>query len=253
MTKKHLPLVIANWKMNPGSLSEAKKLFLAIRNAAKKLNSVTTVVAPPFVYISDLQKLSPAGSVTLGAQNVHEELQGAHTGEVSINMLSGLSVRYVIVGHSERRANGETDAQVAKKVELILKARSTPIVCVGERERDVQGNFYVHIEKQLLSALTGIAKSRHKDVVIAYEPIWAIGTGATATPEDVVEMQLFIHKTLAKHFGRTTAATVRVIYGGSVNADNAAALYGTGAINGFLVGGASLKPAEFSRILSATL
>jgi len=140
---------------------------------------------------------------------------------------------------------------VAKKVLAILKVRLTPVVCVGERERDEQGDFFSFIENQIELAFKDLPKTRFKDMIIAYEPIWAIGTGINATVEDVKEMQLFILKILTKHFGRSVASQVRIIYGGSVKADNAIKLYQSGGIDGFLVGGASLNPAEFSAIIAS--
>ena len=246
------PIVIANWKMNPTTLTEAKTIFTEIKTAVKKFAPVQVVVAAPLLYVTELKKLQGASTVTLGAQTMHEAPLGAQTGEVSAPMLVAAGVSHVILGHSERRALGETDSMVAKKIAAALKAKLIPVVCIGERERDASGNFFATIEAQIKSALTGIPTTRFKDVVIAYEPIWAIGTGKTASVEDVCEMQLFIHKILTKLFDRTAANRVRIVYGGSVNAENAAALYTGAAIAGFLVGGASLKPADFTKIIQAT-
>ncbi|MBP9717492.1 MAG: triose-phosphate isomerase, partial [Candidatus Pacebacteria bacterium] len=184
------------------------------------------------------------------AQTMHDQTLGAFTGEVSPAMLAGLGVRGVIIGHSERRAMGESDEMVAKKVLSALKYKLTPIVCVGEITRDANGNFFTHIESQIVSALKDIPKAKFKEVVIAYEPIWAIGTGDNATPEDVVEMQLFIAKVLAKHFTRSVVPQVRIIYGGSVNEKNVAQLWETGHVQGFLVGGASLHAEAFKTIVA---
>lgn len=251
MKPSHRPLIIGNWKMNPDTILDAKKLFLEIKSAAKRNGHADVVIASPFVFLPELKKIN-GSVVVLAAQNVSYELRGAHTGEVSMAMLIDQGVTYVIVGHSERRAAGETNEAVAKKIQVVLKAKATPVVCVGEIERDAQGNFYLHIESQLVSALGDIPKNRLKDVVIAYEPIWAIGTGKTATIEDVIEMQLYIHKVLAKHFGRSVVPKVRIVYGGSVNAENAKSLYETKSLVGFLVGGASLKPTDFTTIIEAT-
>jgi triosephosphate isomerase len=247
------PLVIANWKMNPASSTEAKMIFTGIKTAAKKFVSVQVVVAPPLLYITELKKLQGTSAITLGAQTMHEAPLGAQTGEVSAPMLVAAGISHVILGHSERRALGETDVMVAKKTIAALKAKLVPVVCVGERERDISGNFFAVIEAQIKAALTGVPTTRFKDVVIAYEPIWAIGTGKTASVEDVCEMQLFIHKVLTKLFDRAAANRVRIVYGGSVNAENAPALYRGAAISGFLVGGASLKPADFTKIIQATV
>jgi len=189
----------------------------------------------------------------LGIQNVHAKESGANTGEISLPMLSAFGVTYCIVGHSERRAMGETDQVVAEKVLAILKGRLTPVVCIGERERDKDGNFFLHIERQIHQVLAAIPKARFKDVLFAYEPIWAIGTGQTATVDDVIEMQLFIQKVITKHFSRSAASQIRLLYGGSVHSGNARVLFQSGAIDGFLVGGASLKADEFTHVVKATL
>jgi triosephosphate isomerase len=160
-------------------------------------------------------------------------------------------VTHSIIGHSERRALGETDVQVAKKISVLLKRRAIPIVCVGEKERDNQGNFYSFVEAQIRSLAAGLTAAQIQKVVIAYEPIWAIGTGLTATAGDVKEMQLFIMSVLTKLYDRKVAARVRLLYGGSVKAHNAAELHTQGGMNGFLVGGASLEVQEFASIIKA--
>ena len=245
------PLVIANWKMNPVTMKEAKAIFLGIKTASKKFTTTNVVVAPPILYISELKKLSTKTPLLLGAQNTHFDVKGAYTGEHAISQLVDAGVAYVIIGHSERRLLGETDEIIARKVAATIKGKLTAVVCVGEKTRDTQGNFYSFIEQQIKTAVGEIQKSRLKDIVIAYEPIWAIGTGATATVADVMEMQLFIKKILTKLFDRAAARMVRIIYGGSVNAENAKDLFVGGGVNGFLVGGASLKPADFGKIIQA--
>ncbi len=251
MSQLKRPLVIANWKMNPVTLQEAKTIFTGIKNNSKKFLETTVVIAPPTLYITELKKLTTKTSLALGAQNTHFDVKGAYTGEHSIPQLVEAGVSYIIIGHSERRQQGETDELIGRKVMATLKGKCTAVVCVGEKTRDTQGNFYSLIEQQIKAAVGEVQKSRLKDVVIAYEPIWAIGTGATATVADVMEMQLFIKKILTKLFDRTGARNVRVIYGGSVNADNAKELFVSGGINGFLVGGASLKPVDFGKIIQA--
>ena len=184
---------------------------------------------------------------------MNENATGAATGEIGTAMLTAVGVSYVILGHSERRALGETDTLVGLKAVAALKSKLTPVICIGERDRDLQGNFYTHIESQIKLAFNALPKARFKDVVIAYEPIWAIGTGRTASVEDVCEMKLFIHKILSKQFDRAAANRVRIIYGGSVTADTAGLLYTDSGVDGFLVGGASLKPMEFTKIVAATI
>ena len=252
MSQPKRPLVIANWKMNPVSINEAKTIFLGIKTASKKYPETNVVVAPPTLYLLELKKLTAkTTNLALGAQNTHFDVKGAYTGEHSIPQLVDAGVRYIIIGHSERRLLGETDEMINRKVAATIKGKLTAVVCVGEKTRDTQGNFYSLIEQQIKAAVGEVQKSRLKDIVIAYEPIWAIGTGANATVADVMEMQLFIKKILTKLFDRTGARNVRIIYGGSVNADNAKELYVSGGINGFLVGGASLKPIDFGKIVQA--
>ncbi len=246
------PLVIANWKMNPATLIEAKTIFSGTKAAAKKYQQVKVVAAVPTLYVLELKKLLGKSTLALGVQNAHEASLGAYTGETGIGMLQAARVAYVILGHSERRLLGETDEAIARKVASLLKAHITPVICVGERERDSQGNFYSVIESQISIALSLVKATALKDVVIAYEPIWAIGTGKTANVADVYEMQLFIEKILTKLFNRAAARKVTIIYGGSVNAENAQTLFTEGGVTGFLVGGASLKPAEFTKIIAAT-
>jgi triosephosphate isomerase len=247
------PLVVGNWKMNPVTFTEAKHIVTGTKAAAKKYPRVTVVVAPPSLFLSELKKLLGSSSLKLGAQTMHQAPCGAHTGEVSAGMLAAFGVEYVILGHSERRMLGETDEMVNQKVTTALKAKLIPIICIGERKRDTQGNFYTHIETQVSHALSGVPKTRLKDIVIAYEPIWAIGTGLTASAEDVREMQLFINKIITKIFDRSSATHVRIIYGGSVTAETAAELYRGGGVQGFLVGGASLKSTEFTKIIAAAV
>jgi triosephosphate isomerase len=251
--KQHQPLIIGNWKMNPTTVVEAKNIVTSLKTTTKKLTNAIIVIAPPALFILEVKKALGSSAIALGAQTMHEAPGGAQTGEQSASMLTLAGAAYVIIGHSERRAQGESDQQVNHKTLAALKAKITPVVCIGEHERDSQGNFFVHIEAQLVAVFKNIPATRYKDVVIAYEPIWAIGTGKTASAEDVFEMQLFVKKILTKHFGKVAAAKVRIIYGGSVNADNAQALFTAGGVSGFLVGGASLKADEFTKIIAATV
>jgi triosephosphate isomerase (TIM) len=248
---KH-PLVIANWKMNPVTLSEAKSIAKATVAIAKKNAQATVVVAPPHLYITEVKKIAGKSALLVGAQNCHIDVKGAYTGEHAAMQLRDAGVAFVIIGHSERRKQGETNELIAKKVLAATVAKLHPVVCVGEESRDAQGNFLSLIETQVTTALAQLPKSRLKDVIIAYEPIWAIGTGATATVADVEEMQMFIKKVLTKQFDRNIARGVRIVYGGSVNAENAKELFAGGGVDGFLVGGASLKPVDFAKIVSAT-
>ena len=249
---KRTALVIGNWKLNPNCLSDAQKLIEGISKKYTVKEGVTVAVAPPFVYLTEVAKKIGRKPIFLAAQNVSTEPLGPFTGEVSAAQLRDLRVEYVIVGHSERRAMGETDEQVQKKMLLALKHKLTPVVCIGERERDGQGNFYTFVEKQVKSLTSVLSATEIKKIVLAYEPIWAIGTGKTATAADVKEMQLFLFTALTKIYDKATAQKVTLLYGGSVKPDNAKELHKEGGMNGFLVGGASLKADDFLAIIKAT-
>ena len=245
------PLVVGNWKMNPTTLAAAKQLFMDVRKAVRKIDDVMTVVAPPLVFLSDVSRLSPSGRVPLSAQNIWHEASGAQTGEVSAPMIASAGATYTIIGHSERRANGETDEVVAAKMAAAHKCKLIPILCVGEVVRDEGGQYFSDIETQLKHALAQRKKAEVARTVVAYEPIWAIGSGKTPSGADIYEMRLFIEKCVTKLFDRTTARKMTILYGGSVNADNAAELFREGDVHGFLVGGASLQADSFAGICKA--
>lgn len=250
---KRTALVIGNWKLNPGNEKAALALTAQLTKKLRANDHVKVVIAPPFVYLSSAAKVIGKKPLWLAAQNVATEAMGPFTGEVSALQLRDLKVEYVIIGHSERRAMGETDEMVQKKVLLALKNKLIPVVCIGERERDSQGSFYTFVEKQVKSLASVLTPADLKKVVIAYEPIWAIGTGKTATAADVKEMQLFLLTVLTKLYDKPTAQKVTLIYGGSVKPDNAKELHTEGGMSGFLVGGASLKAEDFNAIITATL
>lgn len=251
--KKRIPLVVGNWKLNPVKLDDATKLGVEVARKNKQVEDVDIAIAPPFVYIEEVGKRIAKGTVALAAQAVSANTMGAYTGEVSAAQLKDLGVVFAIIGHSERRAMGETDEDVKLKVQATLKQRLTPIVCIGERERDDHGLFFNFVEQQIRSLGEALSATEIKKVVIAYEPIWAIGTGNTATAEDVKEMQLFIETVLTKIYDRATARKVQLLYGGSVKPNNAKELHEEGGMDGFLVGGASLKAADFTDIINAVI
>ncbi len=246
-------LVVANWKMNPESLEEAKKIFNAIRNSAKGLKNADVIVCPPFTYLQPFSKLDFPKNVFLGAQNVFGETKGAFTGEISAGMVKNLGANFSIVGHSERRAMGETNEIVRKKVQIAFNTNLMPILCIGEKERDKDGNHLEFIKNQIKECLTGLSKKDLVGIHIAYEPIWAIGKSykEAMSPTDIHETVLFIKKSFGELFGRDTADSLRILYGGSVEAENASEIVRLGNIDGFLVGHASLVPSQFSAILKA--
>jgi len=239
-------LIVANWKMYPQSAREA---VLAFRKIAAGANGADVVVAPPFPYLSLLRSVR---TVALGAQDVFWEREGAFTGEVSPLMLKELGVRYVIVGHSERRRIlGETDEIIAKKLSAALAARLLPILCVGESERDADGKFFSLVKHQVRTAFAKVKRADVPRVVVAYEPVWAIGAGKkSADPKDANEAALFIKKVIAEFAGAKSAKRVRVLYGGSVSAKDAAGFLAEREISGLLVGRESRNPKEFLKIIA---
>jgi triosephosphate isomerase len=240
--------------MNPVTREAAVALVRGIKKSTSRLASAQIVVAPPFVYIDSVGgECSRSRSLALGAQDVFPLDKGSYTGEISLGMLQHAGVKYVIVGHSERRALGESDAAVQAKLAGVIKSGMTGIVCVGETARDASGQYLSYVEAQLRSALSGMSKSKLERVVIAYEPVWAIGTGTTPTSEDIHEMRLFIERVLADVYGRVYARKVRILYGGSVQQKNARELFSAGGVDGFLVGGASLRADEFAGIVKAVI
>mgnify|MGYP000017644457 CR=1 FL=1 len=247
-------LVAGNWKMYKTN-QEAVELVSGLASLVEGLGGVEVAVCPPFTSLADVSRsLHELGSgMALGAQNVYPRSEGAFTGEISPPMLKALGVTYVIVGHSERREIlGEKDDFVAAKVRAVLDEGMTPILCVGEtlEEREA-GGALGKVEGQLDADLANVRPEEASALVIAYEPIWAIGTGKTATPADAQEMNSFIRGRLAAMFGEATADKVRVLYGGSVKPENAAELMAMPDIDGALVGGASLKAEDFAAIVRA--
>jgi triosephosphate isomerase len=245
-------LVIANWKMNPVKGSEAEKKFHAINAVASKLKNVETVICPPLVYLQSLGREVTTRVCVLGAQDAFWEHEGAYTGQVSPDMVFNTKARYVIVGHSERRAMGETDDMVNKKVKSILTFPLIPIVCVGEIERDSDSQYVKFLKQQIHHTLEGLSVDQVERLVIAYEPVWAISSKAkrACTPAECRETVHVIKQVLADLFGSTEKVkTVPIVYGGSVNALDIEGYLEDGLVDGVLVGHASLDPKEFVKIL----
>jgi triosephosphate isomerase len=244
------PLLAGNWKMYK-SVAEAVELVEALLNNLGDLSDREALICPPFTALHAVGKLVAATPLKLGAQNMYVEPQGAFTGETAPTMLKEVGCSYVIVGHSERRqVFGERDELINKKVQVALANGLRPILCVGETkpQRD-SGNAEEVTLGQVRACLGGVSDAQMNDVVIAYEPVWAIGTGATATPADAQAMHAAIRSALAELFGAETADSVRIQYGGSVKPDNIDELMAQPDIDGALVGGASLKAESFLRIV----
>ena len=243
-------MVVGNWKMN-GSQADNGSL-LAELLAAEWFDGVDVAVCPPFPYLYQVEQLLSESHIGLGAQNVSAEPGGAFTGEVSATMLADLACRYVIVGHSERRAlYSESSALVAKKFARVQQANMTPILCLGEtlQQREADETFSV-LSEQLLAVIGELGVSALRASVVAYEPVWAIGTGKTATPEQAQEVHGFLRKLIVQE-SSSVGGDIRILYGGSVKASNAAQLFAMEDIDGALVGGASLKAREFASIAQA--
>jgi triosephosphate isomerase len=245
-------LIIANWKMNPPSLGEAKNIFEGIKNGIKGTKA-EVVICPPFVYLSELKGL------TLGAQDIFYEEKGAFTGEVSADMLKNIGVEYVIIGHSERRKYlGETDEVINEKIKKALEVGLKVIFCIGENvEQKEKAETQAVLKKQLTVALSGIPIPAVEDFTIAYEPVWAISSGdpyktkELPPTESVKKTQDYIRGVLVDIFGEGSSENVRIIYGGSANAENVKNYLENSKVQGFLVGGASLNAEEFVKIVKS--
>ena len=245
-----VPLIAGNWKMNKTN-SEAVALIKKLKALLKDVNRRDIVICPAFTALSEIAKELKTSCISLGAQNLHFEESGAFTGEVSAGMLKEIGCSYVIIGHSERRQLfGESNAFINKKKIAALKNGLIPIVCVGETlvERE-DGSTKQVVEKQINESLAGLLSKDGKKLVIAYEPVWAIGTGKNATPEKAQEVHQFIRRLLEKQFDKKTAESIRILYGGSVKPDNISSLMQQPDIDGVLVGGASLDAESFANIV----
>lgn len=246
------PLVAANWKMN-GTLASIRPLLHAIRQGLPLDSGVEVAICAPYIYIPEVRQLLEGSQIALGAQNLSEQAAGAYTGEIAAAMLLDFGCKYVIVGHSERRAlYHESDQLVADKFVRACGAGLVPILCVGEQLQEREAGVTEEVIARQLDAVIRTAGIASFDrAVIAYEPVWAIGTGRTATPEQAEEVHGFIRLQLARH-DDAIADRLRILYGGSVKADNARELFSRPDIDGGLIGGASLVAADFLAICQAT-
>ncbi|MBN1509430.1 MAG: triose-phosphate isomerase [Sedimentisphaerales bacterium] len=248
------PFMAGNWKMNTdsqSSVSLAKGVAAGSAGAADE--RVDVAVIPPFVYLEAVAKALSSSAIAVGAQDVYFEPKGAFTGEISPAMLKDVGCTYVLCGHSERRhVVGESDDLVGKKVAAAINGGLLPILCVGEllEERD-SGQTEPVVERHLRTGLAGLGVEKMAAVTIAYEPVWAIGTGRTATPQQAQEVHQFIRGLLTKMHGKDLAGQTRILYGGSVKPENARELMAQADVDGLLVGGASLKADDFAKIIQA--
>ncbi len=243
-TKK---LVVGNWKMYPERVEDAKKIVGEIRRVMSKVRKTNVVICPPFVYIPIFSGIKK-GLLHLGAQSTNAESHGSLTGEVSVSQLEQFNVDYVIVGHSERRKMGEADEAVNKKLKAVVSYGMNAILCVGESSRDHNGDYLDKIKDQIHLGLRGLEKKYTSQVVIAYEPIWAVGAKDAMSPRDVHETTIFIRKVLNDMFG-DYSSSVLILYGGAVDKFNAEKLVKEGNISGFLIGRQSLVAKDFVEII----
>jgi len=242
-------VVAGNWKMNMTD-PEAVELVRQLTESLKFFKEVELVVCPPFTSLSSLSRILAGSNIGLGAQNLFWESSGAYTGEVSAEILLSVGCKYVIIGHSERRQYfGEDNQSVNKKIETAIKAGLTPIVCVGERlEQREAGKTEAVVEDHIRGGFEGLSSHEVGRAIIAYEPVWAIGTGKTATPEQANEVHLFIRELIKELYDADLSSRTRILYGGSVKPENAKSLIEQPELDGFLVGGASLKAESFAAI-----
>jgi len=251
----HKPLIIANWKMNPTTLKEAEHLFGSIEKEARKVKDAEVVICPPFVWLVSLVAFARSGlspkdeRVAFGGQDCFWEEKGAYTSQVSPLMLKNLGCQYVIIGHSDRRKYfEESNELVNRKIKTALNARIRPILCVGE---EVEDEMSLIVGEQLEKDLFGIPEAKIREIVIVYEPVWAISAnnGIDCSSDETMKAGLFIRKTLTKLYNRSIAEKVKIIYGGSVTSQNAADYIKGAAMNGLLIGNASLNATEFVKII----
>ena len=248
------PFIAGNWKMHK-LIPEAIELVQIMKEASTELTEAEIVVIPPFTAISELSKTLAGSTVRLGSQNIFWEEQGAFTGEISPPMLKDAGCTYAVIGHSERRQYfGETNQTVNKKIRAALAHDLLPIMCIGESlEEREKGETMTKVSTQLQEGLEGFSPEEMQHIVVAYEPIWAIGTGLTATPEQAEEVHQFIRNTLAEKYGNEVSSCAIILYGGSVKPSNTFSLLKEKDINGALVGGASLKSDSFIEIVKEAI
>ncbi|MGR3218197.1 MAG: triose-phosphate isomerase [Candidatus Anammoxibacter sp.] len=242
--------IVGNWKMNL-SLKEAVLLADAIKTGTEKTSNIDVGICPPSIFLSEVHKAIKGSNIILGVQNIHDKENGAYTGEVAGLMAKDVGCTHAIIGHSERRhVFGETDCFINEKLKTCFSIRITPIFCVGEKLDDREsGKTNDVVECQLHNGLRGITAENAETLVIAYEPVWAIGTGKTATPEQANEVHMFIRKCLSEKFGEKLGAEIVIQYGGSVKPDNVKELLLQKDIDGALVGGAGLDAASFLKMV----
>lgn len=249
MNKK---LIVANWKMNPGTVYEAKDIITEINKKSKSFGDVRLVVCPPFIFLNEVSKIiSKSKNIILGAQDVFIGQGVSHTGEVGVELLKKAGVKYVLVGHSERRITLDSDEIVKEKMIGSLKDGLKVILCVGEKERNEHGDHYNEVRKQIEHAITKLPKKLIKNLVIAYEPVWAIGRpeNEAIKPDQLHEITIFIKRLISDILGTKEITKVKILYGGSITKNNAKEIFEKGNVDGLLVGRESLKVENFLELI----
>lgn len=241
-------IVVANWKMHPATFRDAKKLFDGVKKALAPLRSVTAIVAPPALYVRELAKAK--GRIAFATQSARPESEGAFTGSVSLSQMKDAHCAYAIIGHAERRAAGETNEDTSAQLQAALALGLSPILCIGEKERSADGRHFAVVKEQLRAAFAGVKAPSIKKLMIAYEPVWAIGAAKPMTSRDMHEMSIFIRKSMVELLG-TAAMDVRILYGGSIDATNAREMIIEAQVHGLLVGRASVELSEFKALVAS--
>jgi triosephosphate isomerase len=245
-------LVIGNWKMNPTTLDEARRIARKVKKKAALLNKTEAVLCPPYPFIAGCVPRTPASNFHIGAQSVStEEDVGPFTGGISAPMLRDLGVRFVIVGHSEQRERGDTDANVSQRTKAVLDAGMTAVVCIGETARDSEGAYLENLKNQIKNSFADIPKKYAKNIILAYEPVWTVGAKEAMQPSQIYETSLFVKKIFADIFGADNGIRVKVLYGGAVNFRNAVNIITVSKVDGLLVGRESLNAAGFIELLKS--
>jgi triosephosphate isomerase len=245
-------ILVANWKNTPDTFREAKKNFDLIKKQRINTRKIVSIICPAIVHLSEISKSYRGKVFEFGAQNVCVDNKKPHTGEISLGELEDLNINYSIVGHSDRRALGENNDLVADKMIGLINAGIMPILCIGEIDRDESGQYLRFVEQQLVESLGKLKKNQLDKIVIAYEPVWAIGQGhKSISTHEIHKMVIFIKKVLIGRFDKKMAMNVPILYGGSVDAENAADILNNGEVRGLLVGRASANPHSFSDILKS--
>lgn len=243
-------MIVANWKMNPPTFREARALLEATKKAADMGKNVSIIVAPPAIYLRELRASYRGKKLSFAAQNAHFEKSGAFTGEISLMQLKDAGISAVIIGHAERRAMGETNDDTRKKVAAALSAGIAPVLCVGEVKRGSEGEHWSFIKEELRAGFADVPAGKIPRVVVAYEPVWAIGAATPMTPRDMHEVAIFIRKAIVELYG-DKGMSVKILYGGSIDEGSAPAMLQQGDVDGLLAGRASAEGAKMLALVRA--